>query len=75
MRLTDVMSRAGLAGYAVVALVLFFLVFLAVLIWVFRPSNKKAMDRAAHLPLEDEPGDAPAGDASRQNRGERGSPS
>ena len=57
MRLSDIMSHAGLAAYAEVALVLFLLAFLGILLSVFRPSNKKAMDAASRMPLEDERSD------------------
>ena len=55
MHLTDVMSHAGLAGYAEVAMVLFLLAFLVIVIATFRPSNKKEMDAASRLPFEDDP--------------------
>jgi len=51
--ISDVVSGSGLSHYAEVALVIFFGVFLVVGIRaVF--SNRSAMDRAAHLPLEDD---------------------
>lgn len=53
MRLSDVMSHAGLAGYAVVALVLFLVAFLAVVVRVARRSASAEFERASHLPLED----------------------
>ena len=54
MRLTDIMSNAGLSGYAEVALILlFFAAFIGVAIATFLPSRKHEMDRAARLPLED----------------------
>ena len=54
MRLSDIMSNAGLAGYAEIALILFILVFLAVVIRIFWPGRKREMDAAARLPLEDD---------------------
>jgi cbb3-type cytochrome oxidase subunit 3 len=52
--LTDVVSGAGLAGYAEIALVIFFLVFVAVgLRTLF--SSKKTFADAARMPLDDEP--------------------
>jgi cbb3-type cytochrome oxidase subunit 3 len=53
MRLSDIMSHAGLHGYAEVALVLFFLAFLAIVLRVFAPSRKREMDEMARLPLDD----------------------
>jgi cbb3-type cytochrome oxidase subunit 3 len=55
MRLSDIMSGAGLAGYAEVALILFLLAFAAIATWIFLPSRKQDFDRAGRLPLEDEP--------------------
>jgi cbb3-type cytochrome oxidase subunit 3 len=63
MRLSDVMSNAGLSRYAEVALVLFLIAFVAVVVRVMRPSRRAEMDRAARLPLEDDDsvGDADGG--------------
>jgi cbb3-type cytochrome oxidase subunit 3 len=54
MSLTDIMSHAGLAGYAEVALVLFAGVFLAVAIRLYRPSRRRELDEVARMPLEDD---------------------
>jgi len=54
MHLTDVVSHAGLHGYAEVALILFFLAFLAIVLRVMAPSRKSEMDRMARLPLDDD---------------------
>ena len=51
MRLSDVMSHAGLAGYAVVALVLFLVVFVAIVVRV--TLSKDEFTRASRLPLDD----------------------
>ncbi|MDH5235158.1 MAG: cbb3-type cytochrome c oxidase subunit 3 [Gemmatimonadota bacterium] len=59
MKLSDVMSAAGLSGYAIVALVLFMLVFLAIVIRTFAPGSAARHARDARLPLDDdEPGPA-----------------
>jgi len=55
MRLSDIMSAAGLAGYAEVALILFFGVFVAVVARALRRSRRAEFEYAARLPLEDEP--------------------
>lgn len=55
MHLSDVMSHAGLAGYAEVAMILFVLAFIAIVIATYRPSNKKDMDAASRLPFDDDP--------------------
>jgi cbb3-type cytochrome oxidase subunit 3 len=54
MKLSDIMSAAGLSRYAEVALVLFILAFLLVLWRIFRPSAKSKYDLAARMPLDDE---------------------
>jgi cbb3-type cytochrome oxidase subunit 3 len=51
--LADVVSAAGLAQYAEIALLLFFAVFIAVTLRVLS-ANKQGLDHAAHLPLEDD---------------------
>lgn len=54
MRLSDIMSQMGLASYAEVGLVIFFLTFLAVGIRVMRTSKETASNYA-QIPLEDSP--------------------
>ena len=54
MRLSEIMSHAGLAFYAEVALVLFFIVFVAIALRVLAPSRKAEYDAAARMPLDDE---------------------
>lgn len=53
MTLTDVMSNSGLAGYAVVAMILFMAVFVAIVLRIFAPWRKREMDEASRLPLDD----------------------
>jgi cytochrome c oxidase cbb3-type subunit 4 len=65
MSMTDVVSHSGLAFYAEVAMVLFILAFLAIVVWVFRPGRTREMDRAAHLPLEDDEPTTPRPGATR----------
>ena len=55
MNLVDIMSHAGLAGYAELAMILFMLAFLVIVVATFRPSNHRAMDAASRLPFEDDP--------------------
>jgi hypothetical protein len=52
--IADVVSASGLTGYAEVALVMFFVVFLVVGIRAMA-TNRAALDRAARLPLDDQP--------------------
>lgn len=62
MKLSDVMSAAGLSGYAEVALILFMLAFAGIVIALFRPSQKRRMDAASRLPFDDEPNGQPEED-------------
>lgn len=52
MKLSDVMSHAGLSGYAQAALVLFLAVFAAVVIRLFLPSQRRGQDEASRLPFD-----------------------
>lgn len=54
MRLSDIMSNAGLAGYAEIALILFMVAFIAIVIRIFWPGRRKEMQAAARMPLDDE---------------------
>jgi cytochrome c oxidase cbb3-type subunit IV len=47
-----------------IALILFVALFLAVVVYVFWPGNKKKFDDAAKLPLDDEKNDNQDGDRS-----------
>jgi cbb3-type cytochrome oxidase subunit 3 len=62
MKLSDVMSHSGLSGYAVVALILFMIAFVAIVLWIFWPGRKARMDRDSRLPLDD-------GDREEHHRG------
>lgn len=53
MRLSDVMSHAGLAGYAIAGLVLFLFAFVLVVLRVFRRGTSEEFRAASRLPLED----------------------
>ncbi len=59
MKLADVVSHAGLALYAELAMILFILVFIGIAIATLRPGNKRAMDAASRLPFDDEAGASP----------------
>jgi len=54
MKLSEIMSHAGLARYAEIALILFLLAFVAVVIAIFRPGAKREMDEASRLPFDDD---------------------
>lgn len=57
MRLSDIMAHSGLSIYAEIALILFLVVFVAIVIRTFT-ARRAEMDRNARLPLDD--GDRPA---------------
>ncbi len=54
MKLSDVVSHAGLSRFAEVGLVLFVLAFLAIIWWVFRPGARARWKADAVLPLDDD---------------------
>ena len=54
MKLSELMSHAGLSWYAEVALVLFLLAFVAVIVAIFRPGASRGLDEASRLPFDDE---------------------
>ncbi len=60
MRLTDIMSSMGLAGWTVTAMVLFILVYVVQALWTFSPRNRELMARGANMPLDDDLRVAPA---------------
>ena len=51
--LSDAVGRAGLTIYPKIALVIFFAVFVAILLWVVL-RGAGAWEHARHLPLEDD---------------------
>jgi len=51
--LTDLMSHAGLAIFAEVGMILFFIAFLGIVAWVFLPANRKRWTLDARMPLDD----------------------
>jgi cbb3-type cytochrome oxidase subunit 3 len=50
--LTDVVSGAGLSGYAEIALILFVIAFLAVVVSLFLPSRQRVYERMRRLPVD-----------------------
>jgi len=68
--IADVVGASGLAGYAEVALLLFFLVFVVVGVRALT-TDRAFIDRAANLPLEDESPQSPLSSSTRDHgRGE-----
>jgi len=56
--IADVVSAAGLAFYAEVALAIFFIVFVAIFLRLFAAGRR--WDRVAHLPLDDDSSPRPS---------------
>ena len=50
--LTDVVSGAGLSGYAEIALVIFLIAFVGVVISLFLPSRQRTYEHLRHLPID-----------------------
>jgi|WetSurMetagenome_2_1015567.scaffolds.fasta_scaffold2210396_1 cbb3-type cytochrome oxidase subunit 3 len=65
MRLSEIMSHAGLSGYAEIALVIFLVAFLLIAVAVFAPSRKQEFEAASRMPLDDLHPQSP-----RQSRGD-----
>lgn len=65
MRLSDIMSNAGLSAYAEIALVIFLVAFLLIAVSVFAPSRRQEFDEASRMPLDDVHPQTP-----RQGRGD-----
>ena len=64
--LTDVVSGAGLSGYAEIALVLFLLAFVGVVVSLFLPSRQRVYEHLRHLPIDDDgPTDGPRAEDTR----------
>jgi len=56
MRLTDIMSAAGLSSWAEVGLILSVITFSAIVAYAFVVRSRASYEDARHLPLEEEGG-------------------
>lgn len=54
MKLSDIMSAAGLASWAEVGLIISFLTFAVIVAYVFLVRNKASFEEARNLPLDDD---------------------
>ena len=63
--LSDVVSGAGLSGYAEIALVIFLIAFIGVVISLFVPSKRLTYERMRYLPID---GDTVAEALPREDR-------
>ena len=52
MRLSEIMSHAGLSLFAEIGLVMFVLIFAGVLVYTFSRSNRTTFERAKQAPLD-----------------------
>ena len=50
--LTDVVSGAGLSGYAEIALVIFLIAFVGVVVSLFLPSRQQTYEHLRQLPMD-----------------------
>ena len=57
--LSDVVSGAGLSGYAEIALVIFLIAFIGIVISLLAPSKRLTYERMRHLPIDGESADLP----------------
>jgi cbb3-type cytochrome oxidase subunit 3 len=64
MKLSDIVSGAGLSGYAEIALVLFLLAFLGVVVSLFLPSRQRTYERMRHIMLDRDSSDDSGEDTS-----------
>jgi cbb3-type cytochrome oxidase subunit 3 len=55
MSLSDIMGHAGLSIYAQISLILFLVVFIAIIARTFAPSRRRELEEASRLPLDDTP--------------------
>lgn len=55
MSLTEIMSSAKLSVYPIIGLIFFMIAFGTVMWRVFAKGNKRALDEASRIPLEDVP--------------------
>jgi cbb3-type cytochrome oxidase subunit 3 len=53
MHLSEIMSHAGLSGYAEIALIIFMVAFVLIAVAVFAPSRRREFDEASRMPLDD----------------------
>ena len=67
--IADVVGASGLAGYAEVALLLFFFVFVVVGLRALL-ADRSLIDRAAHLPLDDDRTPSLSSSTPRSGRGD-----
>lgn len=50
---SDVMGHSGLSGYAVIAMVLFIVAFVAIVVRVFWPSRRDELEHKRNIPFDE----------------------
>ncbi len=63
------LSEGDHAAWPLIALMLFVLVFVGMLVWIFRPGSKQFYAREAQLPLEDSTAPAKGADRTQEEEG------
>ncbi len=53
MRLTDIVSGAGLSSYAVIGLLIFFAAFVAIVWWIFSPRRRASLEAKKQIPFDE----------------------
>lgn len=54
MKLSDVMSHANLVIFAEIAMVIFMAAFVGIVIWLFWPSRRDALEQHRSMALDDD---------------------
>jgi cbb3-type cytochrome oxidase subunit 3 len=65
MKLSDVMSAAGLTSWAEIGLIISFLTFAAIVAYVFVVRSRASFEDARHLPLDEDDATLPAADGGK----------
>ncbi len=65
MKLSDIMSAAGLTSWAEVGLIISFLTFAAIVAYVFVVRSKTSYEEVRNLPLDDDEMTLPAADGGK----------
>ena len=58
--LTDVVSGAGLSGYAEIALVIFLIAFVGIVISLFAPGKRRTYEHLRRLPIDEDTNTEPS---------------
>jgi cbb3-type cytochrome oxidase subunit 3 len=67
MKLSDIMSAAGLTSWAEIGLIISFITFAAIVAYVFIVRSRASYEDARNLPFEDDDATLPAADGRRNS--------